>query len=508
MVQAGLDHNWQPASVPFAYLTEQTGEYVGGSLEDLASLKLPSLRWDGDNVLVATDRHAPHLLVDLQGRVVARVPAYPRPGTTDHVTLERIGVSDARLRLERADGSLVAATSVMGDSAGQYGARSMAWSPSGRRFVLGAFQYLYCVTIDPVEVSRWEVSRGSIDCLLFLAEDCVAFVAGTTLKVFDVARGSLLREKTDNRFLKPWGLLCSPDGTELLVGGRGLTRVRADALEDCVAIELPSSRKQKIAPNARPLAFSSDGSLLLATSEQSLVLIEWPSAKVVATLGVGSHPVQSGALSVANDHIAVAGSGALQFWRRGGHTSAGMAVPQFQTRSVAAVRRTESPFPRNVEELDARMLEFVSFGNLGKPSQYDDALTRILGFEEWPGPEDERAVSLTTQLQTWIDASQRALLAGGLDIASAKPLLERLRLSAERSLTLSKAEEDDPYAPRYACLTQLELVVRTTAAFLVLGWPVPEDLRELFLLYEAGHWPCGYAEGIGGASDPVKLLVL
>jgi hypothetical protein len=52
-----------------------------------------------------------HDLVDLQGRVVARVPAYPRPGTTDHVTLERIGVRDATLRLQRLVARLIASFS-------------------------------------------------------------------------------------------------------------------------------------------------------------------------------------------------------------------------------------------------------------------------------------------------------------------------------------------------------------------------------------------------------------
>jgi hypothetical protein len=34
---------------------------------------------------------------------------------------------------------------------------------------------------------------------------------------------------------------------------------------------------------------------------------------------------------------------------------------------------------------------------------------------------------------------------------------------------------------------------------------VPDDLKELFLVFEAGHWPCGYQVDPGPENDEPKV---
>jgi hypothetical protein len=71
--------------------------------------------------------------------------------------------------------------------------------------------------------------------------------------------------------------------------------------------------------------------------------------------------------------------------------------------------------------------------------------------------------------------------------------------AAGAALPLSDPEKDTWYAPT-ACVWEAGYVAALIACVLACGWPVPEDLVEVWNWYEAGHWPSGFAREPG--DDP------
>ena len=82
-------------------------------------------------------------------------------------------------------------------------------------------------------------------------------------------------------------------------------------------------------------------------------------------------------------------------------------------------------------------------------------------------------------------------------------------------MPLSDHEQDAWHAPT-RCAWDAGYATALIACVLACGWPVPEDLTEVWNWYQAGHWPSGFAEeasedpaGIGARNlaRPLRLLV-
>lgn len=116
-----------------------------------------------------------------------------------------------------------------------------------------------------------------------------------------------------------------------------------------------------------------------------------------------------------------------------------------------------------------------------------------------PGPEDALGEAFGLAFQDLRD---------GIFAACAPAAADRLRVLFDRvcaavisaagaALSLFDPEDDTWYAPT-ACACEAGYVAALIARVLACGWPVPEDLVEVWNWYEAGHWPSGFA---GESSD-------
>ena len=497
---------WTRAELPLAYLTDEDGDYLDGSLIRLLSVRMLGLEWQGVELALTREYYWQRLLVDDTGQVRARCLPYPRPGTGQHVARETHLVRDARFSLVDPDGSVVATTDMLEDSAGRYGPGSLCWSPDGTRFAIGGYRVLYVVGFERARADRYEIARATLPALVFVDNVSVALLDGSTLKKVDADSGTVVSELEDPSFNRNYGMLCSPDRSELVIGGPVLSRVSVAGCERRSTIDLGSTARRPA--YARPLGFAPDGAVLLVSSGTHLCCVSWPGGNLLQSLDLGPDGVGGAAISPDGSRLAATGGGKLHIFTRGGRAPSRLEAPRFVCYSLPAARRRAEPFPSTLDELYRRARFEALFDNLGKPSPDDDALVRIYDFDDWPGPESEETGSLDVEMQSFINTSTQALRVTSADLSGSRPLLDRLREQAAAKLALRPGEEDDPYSPPTSCLAHFDVLLETIAAFLVLGWQVPEDLVELFLLYEAGHWPCGYSESIGSASAPVKLLVL
>jgi hypothetical protein len=159
-------------------------------------------------------------------------------------------------------------------------------------------------------------------------------------------------------------------------------------------------------------------------------------------------------------------------------------------RTVENARRGLTFDGVSADDFRRRLRELAWFARLGEPSPWDDGCVRISDWSEWPGPDDERVAELAEELQSIHDAALR----------SGDPRVEEL-FTATRDLVLEEAARAVPFDPdedAYHAPTQsvwdAAYCAGVIACYLHLGWPIPDDGRELWAWYEAGHWPCGFAD--------------
>jgi hypothetical protein len=175
-----------------------------------------------------------------------------------------------------------------------------------------------------------------------------------------------------------------------------------------------------------------------------------------------------------------------------GRLAAGAEAPLFPVRTVASTRSDHGIGAVTLGEFERELAEVAWFAHLGEPSPWDDGCVRIFGWEQWPGPGSELVLEFALVDRVYAVMVSRA----GAAVPSCDPRQDAWHASAQ-------------------CAWDAGYVAALTACVLSCGWPVPEDLAEVWNWYQAGHWPSGFTPAAGnpGGTDaealdsPRRLLV-
>lgn len=177
---------------------------------------------------------------------------------------------------------------------------------------------------------------------------------------------------------------------------------------------------------------------------------------------------------------------------------------------AAAVAARSNPLrevPRALDELERRVELIAWFSSLGEPSPWDSALHRIGALHDWPGPESEEGGSLLGQMQSWHDGLFAVI--GTYEMGKVRSIVDGVscRVAELAGRALPSDPVNDPYSAETGCVSGAWFSISILAGFLAIGWEAPDDLVELWCLFEAGHWPCAYSVSPDRVS-PARLMVL
>jgi hypothetical protein len=457
--------------------------------------------FEGDEVLARIQGMGDAVVVGPGGRAARYVAAFPRPGSNQRASFERAD-GGGTFYLEGPDRDILFRTRLLQHNLGRESPASIQWSPSGGVLAVGGQTVLAILNFEAKTCVEWTVSTAAVQAVAWLDDERVALLDGGRLMIWNILTGTLVTEHTDKRFRQLWGLAAAPDRSELFVGGQGLFRVPTADLERAEQVALPVSDPKR---SIQVCGFEPNGRALLVASGTQLFRLAWPTLTVLECVDVPSG-LEAAAANASGDRIVTAGWCNVRFFARGAEGPRHYDMPSFPVRSVPAARRGQSgKFPKTLKALEKRVEAIQPFSQLGEPLPYDKYLTRVSTFKAWGGPESAEDDALSMQVGSWQEATKEAIKIGKKDLAPIKPLIARARDLAEQRIQLTPEEEDDNYAPRYAALVYFEEVVRLVATFLLLDEKIPDDLKELFLLFEAGHWPCGYQVDPGPENDEPKV---
>ena len=169
-------------------------------------------------------------------------------------------------------------------------------------------------------------------------------------------------------------------------------------------------------------------------------------------------------------------------------------MPWFRVRTVASTRRDHQIGAGTLGGFERGLAGVAWFAHLGEPSPWDGGCVRISAWEQWPGPENVLVVAFALMFQ---DLRDRIFAACPLPAAGdMRVLFDRVSTAvvslAGAVVPLFDLAEDAWYAPTQ-CAWDAGYVAALIACVLACGWPVPEDLVEVWNWYKAGHWPSGFA---------------
>jgi hypothetical protein len=177
-------------------------------------------------------------------------------------------------------------------------------------------------------------------------------------------------------------------------------------------------------------------------------------------------------------------------------------------RTVPNTRRDHRIGVLTVGEFWRRLAGVSWFAHLGEPSPWDGGCVRIVGWEQWPGPQNALGEAFGQALQGLHD---RIFAACPVAAGDLQALFDRVRASAMSHAQVRvpfDAGRDAWHAPTQ-CVYEAGYVAALIGCVLACRWPVPDDLAEMWNWFEAGHWPSGFADEPGGklAGRPGKQLV-
>ena len=156
--------------------------------------------------------------------------------------------------------------------------------------------------------------------------------------------------------------------------------------------------------------------------------------------------------------------------------------------------------------LERELVSVKWFAEVSQPSSWDELSVRLADWDEWPGPENPRVLDLALELQSLHDA-----VSGGATEDRRPDLEQRMSDINQRVLNDAKnyvafdPEQDAWHGPTQ-CVWDAAYTAGVIAGFQFLGWPVAEDLVELWAWYRSGHWPCGFGDPDGAGLR--RLMVL
>lgn len=183
-------------------------------------------------------------------------------------------------------------------------------------------------------------------------------------------------------------------------------------------------------------------------------------------------------------------------------------------RTSANTRRDRQMTARSLDEFERALGEVAWFAHLGQLSPWDEGCTRIYAWDQWPGPENgpSEALALTTQ-----DMYDRIFEASPIAADALQALFDRLGaiVTDRAQISVPFDPEEDAWDGPTLCVWVAAYVAGLIGCVLASGWPVPDDLVELWNWFEAGHWPASFAPEPGDgraifedeSSLPRRLLV-
>ncbi len=170
-------------------------------------------------------------------------------------------------------------------------------------------------------------------------------------------------------------------------------------------------------------------------------------------------------------------------------------MPLFSIRTVANARRDHRISALTLGEFERELTEVAWFAHVGEPSPWDDGCVRIFGWEQWPGPEDEQVLDLALAHQDICDRIFVSCPQAAAD--HLQVLFDRVCTAvvsrAGAAVPLFDPERDAWHGPTQ-CAWDAGYAAALITCVLACGWPVPEDLAEVWNWYQAGHWPSGFTE--------------
>lgn len=171
-------------------------------------------------------------------------------------------------------------------------------------------------------------------------------------------------------------------------------------------------------------------------------------------------------------------------------------TPRFRVWTVANTRRHHRIGALTAGEFERRLAVVPWFAHLGEPSPWDGGCARIFAWEQWPGPENALGEAFGQATQDMHDRIFAACPAAAGDLQA---LFDRVRAAAMSHSCVAvpfDPGQDAWHAPTQ-CVHAAGYVAALIACVLACGWPVPEDLAEMWNWLGAGHWPSGFADEPG-----------
>ena len=198
-----------------------------------------------------------------------------------------------------------------------------------------------------------------------------------------------------------------------------------------------------------------------------------------------------------------------------GCLGAGAEAPRFRVWTVASTRRDRRIGALTLGEFERGVAEVAWFAHLGEPSSWDGGCARISAWEQWPGPENALGEAFGQAFQDLRDRIFGACPAAAGDL---QVLFDRVCASVvgRAGTAVPLDPGGDAWHAPTQCVRDAGYVAALIACVLACGWPVPDDLAEMWNWYEAGHWPSGFAgepgDRLAGRSGeqlvfPRRLLV-
>jgi hypothetical protein len=199
------------------------------------------------------------------------------------------------------------------------------------------------------------------------------------------------------------------------------------------------------------------------------------------------------------------------------HLTGGAEAPWLPVRTAACTRSDHRVGALTLSQFERELARVAWFAHLGEPSRWDRGCTRLSRWDQWPGPENELVLELALTYQDLRDRIFASCPQSDADHLQA--LFNRVYTvvvnRAGKAVPLFDPDQDAWYAPTQ-CARDAGYVAALIACVVACGWPVPEDLAEVWNWYQAGHWPSGFATEAGKcladieAGDrvsPLRLLV-
>ena len=381
-------------------------------------------------------------------------------------------------------------------------ARSVAASANGK--LVASAGYRYCCLWDTASARRslcFVAHRRVIDELAFSPDGGhLATRSFNEVRVWDTRNGALIAELAG--VSGPCSALVFASATRLITGYDRRSLIVWNWQTD-------SRSFLQHAGDGFTRAVSLAGRYLAAAGQDHVVRIwDWERGDVQVEWRGPTRAISVLRFSPDAQCLIAAAGRRLHIWSSSDVSVPSAALeareaPTFPARTVPSSRARAN---WNRAGFAAHLKDVRWFQRIGQASDWDAKSARLSSWDSWEGPEVQGSAVLGEDQQRWFDTAVEAARTYGLfDVDARFKAVYQEIVTAARALVPEYDEREDSYHPPTISVHGAAYTGALIACWLDLGWPVPDDLLELWCWYEAGHWPCGYALSSDGKS--AQLIV-